>query len=341
MARSRRRHTYRPRQDILDKFPDISGNTVNGLGDTEPRPPSRFFWHPPDRQTHGALQQYIVSAFRPGSMEDRSFRNPNVDRGPALQPQAGARQAGDASHWTPAIKSYVLADEADLVGITELRPDYVYDGEVVEEPRLVMIGVAHDYARLSQAPGSEDNPEPYYDLHDQYNRAARVAARLTNHIRSLGYAATAFPGPMAGALNMIPAAIEAGLGQLGKHGSLINRAYGSGFRLSAVATDLPLESDTADSFGAETFCLNCQVCRDACPPGAIVNEKQMVRGTKKWYVDFDKCIPYFGEHLACGICIAVCPYTRPGLAQRLIEKMARRRSQMVGDDGIEPPTSSV
>ncbi|MDP6952088.1 MAG: reductive dehalogenase domain-containing protein [Alphaproteobacteria bacterium] len=247
MPRSRRRHDYTPRQDILDRFPDISGNTVNGLGETEQRRPSCFFWHPPERQTHGALQKYIVSAFRPDSMEDRSFRNPNVDRGPALQPQAAERQPGDAAQWTPAIKSYVLEDEADLVGITDLKPDYVYDGESVAEPRLILIGVAHDYARLSQAPGCEDNPEPYYDLHDQYNRAARVAARLTNHIRSLGYATTAFSGPMAGALNMIPAAIEAGLGQLGKHGSLINRTYGSGFRLSAVATDLPLTSDRPDT----------------------------------------------------------------------------------------------
>ena len=28
---------------------------------------------------------------------------------------------------------------------------------------------------------------------------------------------------------------------------------------------------------------------------------------KKWYVDFDKCIPYFAETSGCAICIAVCP----------------------------------
>ena len=50
-------------EDILDRFPEISGNTVNGLGETEWRPPSPFFWHPADRQTHGELQAYIVSQF--------------------------------------------------------------------------------------------------------------------------------------------------------------------------------------------------------------------------------------------------------------------------------------
>jgi epoxyqueuosine reductase len=324
VPRTRPDHGYRPRQDILDRFPEVSGNAVNGLGETEWRKPSPFFWHPADKQTHGELQHYIVSQFRPDSMEDRSFRNPTVDRGPDIVAVAETRQPGTAADWTAAIKALALADEADLVGITTIGPENVYEGYEIAEPTAVMIGVAHDYDRLSQAPGSVENPEPYYDLHDQYNRAARVAARLTNHIREQGYDATPFLGPMGGALNMIPAAIAAGFGELGKHGSMINRTYGAGFRLSAVATDMPLIDDAPDRFGADEFCVSCQVCRNACPPDAISDEKRPVRGATKWYVDFDKCIPYFGEHLACGICIAVCPYTRPGIAPSLIAKMARR-----------------
>ena len=51
----------------------------------------------------------------------------------------------------------------------------------------------------------------------------------------------------------------------------------------------------------------------------------MVRGTEKWYVDFDKCILYFNENLSCGLCLAVCPWSRPGLAASLAAKMARRK----------------
>jgi epoxyqueuosine reductase QueG len=54
----------------------------------------------------------------------------------------------------------------------------------------------------------------------------------------------------------------------------------------------------------------------------------MVRGVEKWYVDFDKCIPYFNETHGCGICIAVCPWSRPGTAPRLAEKMLRRRKRL-------------
>ena len=102
------------------------------------------------------------------------------------------------------------------------------------------------------------------------------------------------------------------------------------FRLSALATDMPLAPDQPDVFGADDFCLSCQVCTNACPPNAIFPDKQTVRGAKKWYVDFDQCIPYFGETFACGICIAECPWSRPGVAPRLTAKLARRKSRQHG-----------
>ncbi len=106
---------------------------------------------------------------------------------------------------------------------------------------------------------------------------------------------------------------------------MINRTYGSSFRLSAVTTDMPLLADEPDEFGADEFCTRCQVCTRECPPQAIYQEKQMVRGVMKWYVDFDRCIPYFGETMGCAICIARCPWSAPGRAPRLAEKMLRRR----------------
>ena len=124
-----------------------------------------------------------------------------------------------------------------------------------------------------------------------------------------------------------PAAIEAGFGQLGKHGSMINGEHGACFRLSGVLTQMPLEADTAVDPGVDDFCLSCRVCRDACPPDAIFETKQWVRGFQKWYVNFDKCLPYFHETYGCGICIAVCPWSRPGIAPGLSAKMLRRRQE--------------
>jgi len=92
---------------------------------------------------------------------------------------------------------------------------------------------------------------------------------------------------------------------------MISRKFGAGVRLAGVTTDMPLVPSRPDRFGADEFCSTCQVCTNACPPGAILEHKQMVRGVERWYVDFDKCIPFFAENASCGICIATCPWTRP------------------------------
>jgi epoxyqueuosine reductase QueG len=129
---------------------------------------------------------------------------------------------------------------------------------------------------------------------------------------------------MANALLLIPPAIASGLGELGKHGSLISRHFGSGVRLAGVTTDMPLAATAPDRFGADEFCAHCQICTQACPPDAIFSDKQMVRGVTRWYVDFDKCIPFFAEAASCGICIAECPWTRPAVRPKLLATMAKR-----------------
>ena len=130
---------------------------------------------------------------------------------------------------------------------------------------------------------------------------------------------------MAFPMLLLPAAIAAGLGELGKHGSLINRTLGSNLRLACVLTDIPLIADTPDDFGADDFCTNCQSCANACPPEAISHEKQLIRGETKFYVDFDRCLPFFNEHQGCAVCLAACPWNRPGVADNLLVKLASRR----------------
>ncbi len=322
---------YTPNPLFTDAFPDISGNTVNGLGETEYRAPSPFFWHPPSRQTHGVLQETVINYHRQ-SAEMREVFTPQADRGPEPVPMAELRVDKSPEQWTKLIKEFVLQNEGDLVGITAMQPEYVYEGYEVVEANVILIGVSMDYDELNKAPASFEQPDAGVEVGRQYNRAARVARRLTNFIHQQGHTARGWPGPYASGLSMMPAALQAGLGELGKHGSLINGTYGSSFRLSAVTTDMPLTFDQPVDIGAEDFCQRCQVCTNACPPEAISNDKQMVRGVEKWYVDFDKCIPYFGETLACGICIARCPWSKPGTSPRLTEKMLRRRARKAAQE---------
>lgn len=319
---------YKPLKNFTDLFPEISGNTVNGLGEAEVRRPSPFFWHPLDRQTHGELQQEVIGYHRQ-SAEMRKYFTPNPPggRGPDAIEQTAEKLEQTPGENAHAVKNFALAHEGDDVGITAMDPLYVYEGYELNDPWVIIIANAMPYDELAQAPASFENPTAGVVVAKGYNTASRASKELANFILSRGYYAKAWPGPYASALSMMPAAIAAGVGQLGKHGSLINHKMGSAFRLSAVTTDMPLLADTPIDFGSEDFCQSCQICTNACPPEAISNRKQMVRGVEKWYTDFDKCIPYFGETLACGICLAVCPWSRPGIAPKLSDKMLRRRSR--------------
>lgn len=322
---------YAPLPKFLDALPDVSGNAVNGLGETKPRLATPFFWHPHSKQSFGELQDAVLEYHRL-SAGVRATYSPKAPRGPRPVEQVPQRIEKDAVAWTADIKKFALENEADLVGIVPMNPEYVYEGYELNEPWLVMIGVAMEHERLNAAPDTLDEPTSAVEVGEQYNRAARVSRNLTNYIMEQGHYAKAYAGPYASALMMIPPAIAAGFGELGKHGSLINRQYGSSFRLSAVATEMPLLADAPDVFGADDFCSSCQVCTKACPPGAISETKQTVRGVNKWYVDFDKCIPYFGEALGCGICIGRCPWSKPGTAPRLAEKMLARRARLAEED---------
>ncbi len=315
-----------PMQRFVDAMPGKSGNTVNGLGEKDVRRASPFFWHPPKRQTHGKLQQVVTDYLQTAPEVARHFSpTPPGGRGPAPVEQSATVTENTAAGWTAQLKRFALDNEADLVGIARMDPLYLYEGYDVDEPWIIVIGVAMDYDELAQAPASFDNPTAAAVVGKEYNRAARSCRKLANHILGQGYFAKAWQGPYASAVNMLPAAIAAGLGELGKHGSLINRELGSRFRLSAVTTDMPLESDTPDEFGIDDYCARCQACTNACPPGAISNDKQLVRGAEKWYVDFDKCIPYFGETFGCAVCIVKCPWSRPGAGEKILTRLAKRR----------------
>jgi ferredoxin len=330
---ARKEPVWQAPEAALAAMPEVSGNSVNGLGEQKYRPASPFFWHDPCYHAFGEMQAYtlrimygledapaILEAFQLRGGQD--FRH----RGPEPIPVAPGRVQRPAAEWSERVKAFALDNDADVVGIAEMRPEWVFEGFEIREKYVIVVGVAHNYEKISQAPSLPGNNEAIVEIGRQYTRAAVAAAKLHNFLAAQGYPSTVFPGPVATDLLMIPAAVAAGLGELGKHGSLINRKLGSSFRLSAVTTDMPLAPDAPDVFGADEFCKQCQLCRDACPPDAIYDQKQWVRGDRKWYVDFDKCIPYFAESRGCGICIAVCPWSRPGVADRLVVKMAQRRA---------------
>jgi epoxyqueuosine reductase len=110
-------------------------------------------------------------------------------------------------------------------------------------------------------------------------------------------------------------ASKAGIGWIGKHSLLINKTQGSFFFLAEIIVDAELEYDAPF---ATDHCGTCTACMDACPTGAIVENK---------VVDGSKCISYFTIELkdaiptsykdkfddwmfGCDVCQDVCPWNR-------------------------------
>lgn len=305
--------------------PDISGNTINGLGETETRPPSPIYWHPPKKIAHGDMQLWMLNRTVEVAPETADLEKNFGGRGAKKRAEIAPKQASKSpAEFTAQCKTFALANEADLVGITRLQPEWIFDGYEADYPTVVIMGVAMDHAELATAPEAPSVVE----VMRQYNRGTRASRAVADWIRQQGYRAEAHGGPTAGSFLLVPPALEAGLGELGKHGSLINRTYGASLRLAGVLTDMPLDVDSATTFGVDDFCHLCRLCTDSCPPDAIFKTKQTVRGEEKWYVDFDACIPYFNQTQGCGICIAVCPWSLPGIAPKLADKMLHRQAKL-------------
>lgn len=314
---------WSPSDEQMALWPKVSGNAINGLGETTTRPPTPIYWHPPDATPHGPLQRWFYA--RTASAGDeivaaRKERQEAIDA--PLVPVAPAPDERGPSALSLALKTAATEAGADDVGVAAMRAEYVFEGHAAPAFRtIVVIAVAQDHEAMTTAPSVRSLVE----ITRQYARGNRIAKAVANWLRAHGHLAEPYGGPMAGDFVLIPPAIEAGMGELGKHGSLIHRSLGSSFRLACVLTNAPLALDRPDVFGASDFCASCQMCADACPPDAIGPDPQLVRGVVRWYVDFDRCLPYFNENMSCAICLAVCPFSRPGDGPRLAEKLALRR----------------
>lgn len=320
--------------EVLAHLPDVSGNTVNGLGENVVRRPKPVMWHDPDTFPHGDLQRWFKVQYKPAASAE--YRRQSVAYTEQQPPDiAPKRPDWSAEEWTEKVKKVALSQGADLVGIARMNQDWVFEGYEATYRWIAVLAVEMDYDNISGAPNDASATE----VMKQYCRGTAAAYKLAGWMRENGWDAKPHGGPEAGPVLMIPAAIEAGLGELGKHGSMINREYGASFRLACVMTDIPLIADRPDIFGADEFCTGCRLCTDACPVDAIYTEKQLVRGETKWYVDFDACIRYFVEHQGCALCLPICPWSRPGVAPRLAEKMTRRIGRDV-ETPSQPPGSA-
>lgn len=305
----------------------LSGNVINGLGEPEPRPATQIFHGSGARQLEWSALEMFFALINPWRVYWLNLLNRwmlrNADGVVASRREPVTDPIQAAAH----VKALAQELGAGQAGITAVTPEALYQGQEMGLPTAIVVLLPMDHEEMAYVTTNRAGAETMR----AYMEITRTVIKLAQSIRAKGYRARAY---CEGAdLLHIPLAINAGLGQLGKHGSLICREYGSSMRIATVLTDMPLATDGPIDIAVDDLCMGCRRCTLDCPVDAIGDDKQMVRGVEKWYVDFDKCAPYFTHTVGCGICIEVCPWTKPGrgpgLAAKLLAKRAKKAAAPV------------
>ncbi len=108
------------------------------------------------------------------------------------------------------------------------------------------------------------------------------------------------------------AAVNAGLGWIGKNDVLITEKYGPRVRLSAVLLDA--ESENGVKIVESRCPADCTKCIDICPHKALTGNIWNINVRRSDLIDYHLCnrkrseyIKTHGRKNACGLCMVVCP----------------------------------
>ncbi|MHB8767165.1 MAG: reductive dehalogenase, partial [Deferrisomatales bacterium] len=201
-------------------------------------------------------------------------------------------------------------------------------GKAIEgvPPYAVVIATEMDHELVGAAPHTPAVVESTAN----YARGAYITTILAQWFSALGYRGEAEHNRHYQCL-MVPLAVDAGLGELGRFGYLISDQVGARCRLFACLTDLPLVPDPPVDLGAEAFCEGCLKCADSCPSRSIPKGgKTACRGTERWVIDAETCFAYWGKvGTDCCVCMSVCPYSRPNRSVHRLVRHLLRRSALV------------
>ena len=223
----------------------------------------------------------------------------------------------DPGKVTEELKKMVLEMGAQEVGVAAFDPRFTFSQvDQIEHKTVIVFAMAMEYDFMADiGPQSQDEVHRvYYELDD-------IGTRLAHHIAAYGYNARMQPN--AGDFPLPAYGWLAGIGELGKHGSLISPKLGSSFRLCAVSTDMPLLVDGPYDHGIDEVCAKCGVCERFCPGDAIMPEKKSVNGIERWIVERETCEPYFHKLYGCKICLMVCPLNSRGIYGDAFKQLAR------------------
>lgn len=109
------------------------------------------------------------------------------------------------------------------------------------------------------------------------------------------------------------AAVNAGLGWIGKNDVVITERYGPRIRLAVILINEPFVY--ADKILKSKCSENCRKCVDVCPHKALKEVQWNINSLRSDIIDYRLCnekrslyIKTHGRKNACGLCMVVCPF---------------------------------
>lgn len=244
-----------------------------------------------------------------------------LQRGPAAEHRAPGYD--DPVRNADMMKAAMHFLGADLCGISE-APDWVWyshrqDGSELTptHPNAVSVMIDQGYETMEGASG--DDWISSAQSMRTYVRAGLVCGVLAQHLRNLGFEATAHSAADSDVIQT-PLVLLAGLGEVSRIGdSILNPFLGPRLKTGILTTDFPMQADKPIDFGLQNFCNSCNKCARECPSGAIsAGDKVMFNGYEIWKTDVAKCTQYRMTNLGgsmCGRCMKMCPWNLEGLVK--------------------------
>ena len=215
-------------------------------------------------------------------------------------------------------KSIINAGGLDT-GITKIKPYHFYSTKGRGDEYGNEIDSGHTYAIAFTVEMEHENvmagPDAsiVFESMKQYHNAAKIAIKIAEEIRNMGYDARAH---IDGNYRVICPLIarDAGLGEIGRMGLLMTPRKGPRVRIAVVTTDMELIPDKyTKQYSAIDFCRMCKKCADCCPSQSISDrDPEIIDGVKRWKINSESCFIFWCKAgTDCGRCMAVCPYSHP------------------------------
>jgi epoxyqueuosine reductase len=160
--------------------------------------------------------------------------------------------------------------------------DFQIPEDLPKAKSLIVVAVPRPQTRAIFVWNGQRHPliiPPTYTAYDDI--AKQVENLLAKILDEKGYKSTGTALP----LKLL--ATRSGLAQYGRNNICYISELGSFLQLVAVYSDMPCEEDSWQEATMMKSCEECELCRRACPTGAIPSDRFLLRA--------ERCIPYHNE----------------------------------------------